>query len=198
MLRRHTYLAALVLALAVIAPGVSNGADPTIAGWWTFDDGTPTDISGNGLDGVLLGNAAIVTDPDRGEVLQINQSGMQVDGPFAITTSFTLSAWVKLDQPRAGRYYFGGPWWIRTDNQGGSEHHWCEIRYPNGSFVDKFDTRSGSSPEGQLDGQWHHIAVVLPEDGAVKAYVDGALAPVRGAEGRSTRTGSGLGGGESP
>ncbi|MBL7187106.1 MAG: hypothetical protein ISS70_12370 [Phycisphaerae bacterium] len=179
MLRRHTCLAVLVLVSVVIAPSVSNGADPTIAGWWTFDDGTPTDISGNGLDGLLLGNAVIVADPERGQVLQINQNGMQVDGPFAITTSFTLSAWIKLDQPRTGRYYFGGPWWIRTDNQGGSEHHWCEIRYPDGSFVDKFDTRSGNSPEGQLDGQWHHIAVVLPEDGAVKAYVDGALAPVR-------------------
>jgi hypothetical protein len=179
MLRRLTCLAAFVLVLGVIPPGVSNGADPTLVGWWTFDDGTPTDISGNGLDGLLLGSAVIVADPERGRVLQINQNGMQVDGPFAITTSFTLSAWIKLDQPRTGRYYFGGPWWIRTDNQGGSEHHWCEIRYPDGSFVDKFDTRSGNSPEGQLDGQWHHIAVVLPEDGAVKAYVDGALAPVR-------------------
>jgi hypothetical protein len=131
------------------------------------------------MDGVLLGGAVVVADPERGQVLQINESGMQVDGPFEISTSFTLSAWIKLDVPRTGRYYFGGPWWIRTDNQGGSEHHWCEIRYPEGAFVDKFDTRSGSSPEGQLDGQWHHIAVVLPEDGAVKAYVDGALAPVR-------------------
>ncbi len=146
---------------------------------YTFDDGTPGDNSGNGMDGVLLGDAVIAADPERGQVLQINQSGMQADGPFDITTSFTLSAWVKLDVPRTGRYYFGGPWWIRTDNQGGSEHHWCEIRYPEGAFVDKFDTRSGNSPEGQLDGQWHHIVVVLPEDGSIKAYVDGALAPVR-------------------
>ncbi|MHC4535820.1 MAG: LamG domain-containing protein, partial [Planctomycetota bacterium] len=157
--------------------GASLQAQPLAR--YTFDDGTPRDNSGSGLDGVLLGDAAIVSDPGRGQVLQINQSGMQADGPFDITTSFTLSAWIKLDLPRTGRYYFGGPWWIRTDNQGGSEHHWCEIRYPGGSFVDKFDTRSGNNPDGQLDGQWHHIAVVLPEDGAVKAYVDGALAPVR-------------------
>ncbi|MHC4431418.1 MAG: LamG domain-containing protein [Planctomycetota bacterium] len=146
---------------------------------YTFDDGTPGDASGNGLDGALLGNAEIVADPERGQVLEINESGMQVDGPFEIATSFTLSAWVKLDVPRTGRYYFGGPWWIRTDNQEGSEHHWCEIRYPGGAFVDKFDTRTQDNPDGQLDGQWHHIAVVLPDDGAVKAYVDGALAPVR-------------------
>jgi hypothetical protein len=146
---------------------------------YTFDDGTAGDNTGNGFDGVLLGDAAIVADPGRGQVLQVNQSGMQADGPFDITTSFTLAAWVKLDVPRTGRYYFGGPWWIRTDNQDGSEHHWCEIRYPEGAFVDKFDTRTADNPDGQLDGQWHHILVVLPEDGTVKAYVDGALAPVR-------------------
>ena len=157
--------------------GVSLQAQPLAR--YTFNDGTPRDISGNGLDGILLGNAEIVIDPERGQVLQVNQSGMQADGPFVITTSFTLSAWVKLNVPRTGRYYFGGPWWIRTDNQGGSEHHWCEIRYPGGSFVDKFDTRSLSNPEGQLDGHWHHIAIVLPEDGTVKAYVDGVLAPAR-------------------
>ena len=145
---------------------------------YTFDDGTPKDITGN-ADGVLLGNAEIVVDSERGQVLQINQSGMKADGPFEVTTSFTLSAWVKLNVPRTGRYYFGGPWWIRTDNQEGSEHHWCEIRYPEGAFVDKFDTRTDNNPDGQLDGQWHHIVVVLPEDGTVKAYVDGAVAPVR-------------------
>ncbi|MHC4628780.1 MAG: hypothetical protein ACYTDV_17520, partial [Planctomycetota bacterium] len=51
---------------------------------YTFDDGTPGDASGNGLDGVLLGNAEIVADPERGQVLEINESGMQVDGPFEI------------------------------------------------------------------------------------------------------------------
>ncbi len=172
---KKRYCLAIVCLVGVFC--VSIKAQPLAQ--YTFNDGTSKDVTGNGYDGVLLGGAVVVTDSEHGQVLQINESGMQADGPFEITTSFTLSAWVKLDVPRTGRYYFGGPWWIRTDNQGGSEHYWCEIRYPDGSFVDKFDTRSGNSPEGQLDGQWHHIAVVLPEDGAVKAYVDGALAPVR-------------------
>ena len=102
MTGKHTCLTVSVLVLIAMAPGVSRGADPAVVGWWVFDDGTPTDISGNGLDGVLLGNAEIVTDSERGEVLQVNQSGMQVDGPFDITGSFTLSAWIKLDQPRTG------------------------------------------------------------------------------------------------
>ena len=148
---------------------------------YTFDDGTTTDISGNGYDGILLGSAAVVDDPERGMVLQINQSGMQVDGPFEITTSFTLSAWVKLDVPRTGRYYFGGPWWFRTDNQGSTEHYWIEVRYPQGNFLNKVDTRVEGNAQGQLDGQWHHLVLMLPEDGAFKAYFDGVEAPFRDA-----------------
>jgi hypothetical protein len=157
--------------------GVSGQAQPLAQ--YTFNDGTPSDVSGNGLDGVLLGNAAVVTDPERGQVLQINQSGMQADGPFAITTSFTLSAWIKLDVPRTGRFYFGGPWQFRTDNQGDPEHYWIEVRYPGGSFLNKIDTRTAQNPEGQLDGQWHHLVLILPEDGAFRGYFDGALAPFR-------------------
>ena len=91
-----SFLSGALVFLGVL--GVSLQAQPLAQ--YTFNDGTAKDISGNGLDGVLLGNAAIVADPERGQVLQINQSGMQANGPFAITTSFTLSAWIKLDQPR--------------------------------------------------------------------------------------------------
>lgn len=148
---------------------------------YTFNDDTPRDILGNGLGDVLLGNAAIVTDPERGQVLQVNQSGMRADGPFAITTSFTLSAWIKLDVPRTGRFYFGGPWQFRTDNEGSPEHYWIEVRYPEGNFLNKVDTRTAENPQGRLDGQWHHLALVLPEDGAFKGYFDGVLAPLRDA-----------------
>ncbi|MFC1764787.1 LamG-like jellyroll fold domain-containing protein [Planctomycetota bacterium] len=148
---------------------------------YTFNDGSAADVMGNGYDGVLLGSAAIVVDSERGQVLQINESGMQLDGPFAITTSFTLSAWIKLDQPRTGRFYFGGPWQFRTDNEGPPEHHWIEVRYPGGNFLNKIDTRSSASPNGQLDGQWHHLVLILPEDGAFQGYFDGVLAPFRNA-----------------
>ena len=39
---------------------------------YTFDDGTAGDNSGNGNDGVLLGDAAVVADPERGQGLQVN------------------------------------------------------------------------------------------------------------------------------
>lgn len=162
--------------------GVSGQAQPLAQ--YTFNDGTPSDVSGNGLDGVLLGSAAIVPDPERGQVLQINQSGMQADGPFAVTTSFTLCAWIKLDVPLTGRDYFAGPLWIRADDQGGSPRHWFEINTTQNprQFFDKFDTTSTGVSEGILDGQWHHVAFVLEESGEYSVYFDGdALASRDGA-----------------
>jgi hypothetical protein len=150
---------------------------------YNFNDGSASDSSGNGHDGTLLDAAAVVLDPERGQVLQINQSGMQADGPFAIGTSFTLSAWIKIDIPRTGRYFFGGPWWFRTDDQAGSDHVWIEVRYPDGNFLNKVDTTlGGQNPLGQLDGQWHHYVFILPEDGAFQVFFDGILAPFRDAD----------------
>lgn len=177
MFRRTAGKDTFIYLLLFLVAACAQAQDPIMQ--FTFDDGTAADVSGNGNTGELLGTAAIVDDAERGQVLQVNGSGMQAAGLLDITTEFTLSAWTKLDVPRVGRFYFGGPWQIRTDNQGGTPHHWCEIRYPGGTFVDKFDTRTAANPDGQLDGEWHHIAVVLPEDGAVKAYVDGVPAPAR-------------------
>jgi hypothetical protein len=120
------------------------------------DDSPARDVSGNGHDGILLKDAAIVKDSERGYVLQINQSGMRVNGPFNVARSFTLSARIKIDQPRIGRDFSGGPWSFRTGNEGTPEHYWLEFKYPGNSYVDKFDTRSEANPLGQLDGKRHH------------------------------------------
>lgn len=51
----------LIVALGLLwVFGVSVQAQPLAQ--YTFNDGTAKDVSGNGLDGVLLGTAAIVTD----------------------------------------------------------------------------------------------------------------------------------------
>jgi len=161
--------------------GVSLKAQPLAQ--YTFNDGTTKDVTGNGFDGILLSNvtpAKIVEDPEMGQVLKLNGRGMQVDGPFDITTSFTLSAWIKIDIPRTGRFFFGGPWQFRTDDQSGSDHVWIEIRYPEGNFLNKADTTfSGENPDGQLDGQWHHYALILDESGTFTIYFDGVETPYR-------------------
>jgi len=161
---------ALVIPLIT---GLSLYAQPIAQ--YTFNDGTAADVTGNGFDGVLLGNAAIVVDPERGQVMQINGQGMQVDGPLDVTTAYTLAVWIKLDLPLSGRDYFGGPLWIRADDQGGSPRHWFEVNTTQNprQFLDKFDTTSTGVSGGILDGQWRHFAFVLAESGEYKVYLDG-------------------------
>lgn len=171
----------LITTLMVVATCRVASVQAQPIAQYTFNDGTARDVSNHGHDGVLLNAAAIVDEPERGKVLHVNESGMQVDGPFDITTSFTLSAWVKLEVPRTGRYYFGGPWTFRTDNEGTPEHYWIEVRYPGENFLNKADTRVLGNAQGQLDGQWHHLVLVLPMDGAFKVYFDGVEAPFRNA-----------------
>ena len=127
--------------------------------------------------------AEIVEDSEHGQVMKINGRGMQVDGPFDIRTSFTLTFWTKIDLPRSGRYFSGGPWWFRTDDQAGSDHVWIEIRYPGGNFLNKADTTFGDpNSDGQLDGQWHHYAMVLEDSGTFRIYFDGVETPYRDAD----------------
>ncbi|MEE9463964.1 MAG: LamG-like jellyroll fold domain-containing protein, partial [Candidatus Neomarinimicrobiota bacterium] len=187
MNKKMIYLFVWILAAGLVMPVL---AQPLAQ--YTFDDGTAVDVTGNGYDGILLGDvnavAQVVGDPgiegpERGWVLQLNGRGMQVDGPFDIRTSLTLSYWVKIDLPRSGRFFSGGPWWFRTDDQSGSDHVWIEIRYPEGDFLNKADTTFGDpNSDGQLDGQWHHYAMVLEDSGTFKLYFDGVETPYRDAD----------------
>jgi hypothetical protein len=173
--------------------GLSLQAQPLAQ--YTFNDGTAKDVTGNGYDGQLLGSALIVSDPERGQVMQINGQGMQVDGPFDITTAYTLAVWIKLDLPLSGRDYFAGPFWIRADDQGGSPRHWFEINTTHNprQFFDKFDTTSTGVSGGILDGQWHHVAFVLKESGEYSVYFDADALASRDSAVASHNYGGGIG-----
>jgi hypothetical protein len=193
-------IAVLMLTLGLtVADNHEEGIGPEPAAplaSYSFNDGTAADGSGNGYDGILLGIAPdpndpndpnaiaeVVDDPNRGPVMKINGRGLQIDGPFDIRTSVTLSFWTKIDLPRSGRFFSGGPWQFRTDNQSSTAHDWIEIRYPESNFLNKADTRLGDPNSlGQLDGQWHHYAIVLNDAGDPNVYFDGIETPLRDAD----------------
>ncbi|MFC1766572.1 LamG-like jellyroll fold domain-containing protein [Planctomycetota bacterium] len=165
---------------------------------YTFDDGTTVDVTGNGNDGILLGVAPdpndpndpnmvaeVVEDPNRGMVMKINKQGMLVEGPVDINESFTLSAWIKIDleapdinRGLSGRSYFSTAeqkWLIRADDKTSNLRDAIEINIPYSprNFWDKMDTTAGGTMAGILDGQWHHVAVVLKDGVEVTGYYDG-------------------------
>jgi concanavalin A-like lectin/glucanase superfamily protein len=86
-----------VAAMAAVG-GTTDVARAVQVARYTFDDSTANDSSGHNLNGTLLGNAAIVTDPIRGKVLSLTGSGGKVDlgNPAGLNVigEFTSAAWV--------------------------------------------------------------------------------------------------------
>ncbi len=148
----------------------------TALGQWSFD-GDANDSSGNGNDGVFMGGANIVTDPERGQVLSLDGDGDYILVPDSNsldigTLDFTLWAWVKADTG----YNYRSIIWKGNDVSGIS---WYELRFgKNGEikfFLDNGPViKYGESENNSFDdNQWHHIAVVFDRDGGAQIYVDG-------------------------
>ena len=88
---------------------VDGQADPNLVGYWNFDDGAVTDLSGNGNNGTLMGMAALSDFPD----LVFGGSGFSLDVNFRnrdtdwveiphseslnINRGLTILAWIRPD-----------------------------------------------------------------------------------------------------
>ena len=133
MLRKLPYLVAIVLALGVIPQSIGKG-DPSLVGWWTFDDGlgtTPLDSSDYGRHGEFVGSPQW-TDGHTGGALQVSQGNyVVIPGYKGVlgTISRTCMAWIKTTT--APGVIFGwapvvaGAKWIVRVNDGGQLR--CEV-----------------------------------------------------------------------
>lgn len=160
--------------------------------WWKFD-GQDTqqvrDHSGNDLHGRFVGDACIVSDPERGEVLSLDGKGDFVDCGlevrFNLTETLSICAWIK---PRV----FNRKHQALISN---GDRGWGVNReaYANGMQIFGFGVASANNPGslwGHLptktemtDGQWHHLVGVY--DGThLILYVDGKLDAKTEATGR--------------
>ncbi len=176
MCRNLFYLVFVVLILCQMLTGAANAGDPTLVGWWTFDDGsgtTPLDSSDYGRNAEFVGSPEW-TDGKIGGALRISLGNyVVVPGYKGVlgTTPRTCMAWIKTTT--APGVIFGwapvvaGAKWIVRINNGGQLR--CEVHngYHYGTTI-------------LTDDQWHHIAVVLEDDGSpdvaeTKLYVDGVL-----------------------
>ncbi|MEM6474173.1 MAG: LamG-like jellyroll fold domain-containing protein, partial [Planctomycetota bacterium] len=82
-----------------VAVDMTTSLDAELEGLYSFNDGTARDQA-NGIqnNGTLAGDAAVVTDAMRGEVLSLDGTGdeVQVSGLFGQPANVTLAAWVNL------------------------------------------------------------------------------------------------------
>jgi hypothetical protein len=162
----------------VLVLSLAGSASADLIGHWTFDDGSgaiAADSSGNGNDGVLMGDPEWVAGKIGG-ALDFDGDGDFVDcgyDPlFDITTNeMTVSAWVTV-RSIANQ-------WAAIAAKG--EHAW---RLGNASWDPRFhfgitiwnapDTASQDGIAAVGADEWHHVAGVF--DGTnIMIYLDGVL-----------------------
>ncbi len=199
MRKKSNVIALWALMVMVVS---SNAAWGDLVALWKFD-GTSgnvvADSSGNGIDGVLRGAAAIVNDAERGPVFQQNDAianFISIADPGGLLNfsgsgphqgSATIAAWVKSN----------GNW---------TNH---DTIFSQGEWDDGIglSIKGDTSPAGQLwlagdgthavtfrsdvavpTGSWHHVAATFAYDGTntiVTLYLDGE--PTGFAQGNGSR-----------
>jgi hypothetical protein len=164
-----------------------TGANPynlsagRIVARWDFEQSsgrTVEEASGNGSDGLLVGDAHIINDPNgKGRVLCLDGDQDWVncgnDARFDITSEITVACWIKVN--RFERWYKtivskgDRAWRLSRDRDLDQLHFACSGKpYPDMPWP---------SLRGEIsvnDGKWHHVAGVY--DGArISLYIDGVL-----------------------
>ena len=194
MSKKFIYSVCFVFALVLVLTSAANAADPNLVGWWRFNEGsgtTATDSSGNERHGVLVDNPVWV-DGVHGSALEFEANNhVAVPGYEGIMGSSprTTCAWINVAKTSAsiitwGPAGSGTKWCMRTHNGPASLRVECGQSYIYGTT-------------DLVDGEWHHVAAVLEDDGSpaveeIKFYVDGVLDEIGEANPRPVNTASGV------
>ena len=149
----------------------------------TFADATAKGIT----QATILGTVPVVYDTRRGTVASFNGNGANRvslgDELDPLDAGYTVSLWFKADALEGtqflaskGNQYSGYEGWsifLARDD-------WLFVRGNHGADD---DARLGVSREGIIDGEWHHVALVIDNaTGSWEAYFDGAPSGENGDE----------------
>ena len=168
MYRKLIFLVSFVLVLG-LAMSVSEGADPSLVGWWRFEEGSGTtayDSSGNGLDGDLVGGVTWTQGRIGGGIELDGTSGYVSIPDFELTTdTITFVAWVNG--------WKGGDWAPLLSSRVVGQ---CEMNFGDNDTLHYTWNSDSSATWGWTGGPvipqdtWTMLAVTIDPDQAV-AYV---------------------------
>jgi hypothetical protein len=183
------YFDAIRLNPATEIPNSQAPDDWALGAHWGFE-GDFTDATGKGHDGLAFGDPAIINDPLRGQVLEVDgddRIGVSdaADLNYGADESMTLTVWVNLDlaDPLDGWRAIVAKG--RTE-LGGSTNYVDQLYGFWVSPSSNWHVNAGGvngDTQAVAGGQWHHLAFV--QDGSVGEgyfYIDGEVVMTGGAE----------------
>ena len=156
-----------------------NSFDPTLIGWWKFDELTADqaiDYTGNGNNGILQGDARKVSS-EMGGALELDGDGDFVEvlneSNFDLANAMTLAAWVKIYAPKND---------MKIISKGAAFCVGRDYDYDVLTFSSDCIGMPITGTISVFDFKWHHVAVTY--DGTTESlYVDGILDIARTAPG---------------
>ena len=173
-------LVCFVFVLGLVLTSTASAADPNLVGWWRLNEGSGTtaiDSSGNNLNGELVDDPVWVAGIQGTALQLIGGNHVAVPGYEGIlgTHARTSAAWINVNKTSAS---------ILTWGPSGEGTKWV-MRTHNGPASLRLECGRGNTygTTDLVDGEWHHVAVVLVDDGSpdvseLLLYVDGKLDPI--------------------
>jgi hypothetical protein len=172
------YLVSAILVLVLVVTGTAQNIDPSLVGWWTFDEGSGTvakDLSGKSVDGTFFGEPKWGQDGDHRGVLLFDGTDdyVFIDGLFQVPV-YTISLWFRVDNGSGQRdifsaYAVGVAHGILLEMQADGTLRYLH-RYPlgTGGGTNIYTTTTYD------DGAWYHAAMVKSVD-TIALYINGEL-----------------------
>ncbi|MCH8120793.1 MAG: discoidin domain-containing protein, partial [Planctomycetes bacterium] len=178
MSKKLIYLTSFVLVLGLALTSIVEAADPSLVGWWKFDETSGNiayDSSGNGNDGTFVGNPQWVPGKVGGALEFDGDDYLDCgNGPsLEIRDQITIAFWFQVQafQNSWEAFFSKGDSAYRASRGGGSG---------DGTHLGISGTGAGggngwfNGPTIITGGDWHHFAGTY--DGTEgRIYVDGVL-----------------------
>jgi Concanavalin A-like lectin/glucanases superfamily/F5/8 type C domain len=167
-----TYLVSFVFGLGLILASLGNAADPSLVGWWRFDEASGTvahDASGRGNDGVLQGGPTWVTGKVDGALQFDGQDDYVEVGSVGIDgmDRRTLAAWARASTTEIPKET--GVFGFIPD--GTTDGTYFDVEVDDaGNYV--VNVQGLVAIFGAVDTQWHHFAITYDGDEG-RWYLDG-------------------------
>ncbi len=169
-------VAVCCLSLFTSGQGLALDSSDFVAGY-SFDDGTATDQSGNGLDGELVGGPTPAEGRVNGALEFDGSDDMFVRTPdLGEVDELTIATWFKMTgRESSWRVFYNVDGW-----SAGWVHHQL---HPNNMIEFSIHSNPGGNDtfgetvfDAEKLDEWHHSAVVYSSsEETIKFYVDGEL-----------------------